>query len=180
MSLVSVIITTKNEQDVIEKLICSILKQTYPRNEIILVDNYSTDRTIKIAKKLGIKTYLYGPERSAQRNFGAKKSHGKYLMFLDADMELSPHVIEECVEVVQTGKEYGGIVIPEESIADTFLGQVKAFERSFYNLEADTITEAARFFTREAYLKVGGFDETITGPEDWDFPEAVQKAGFKI
>lgn len=179
-NLVSAIITTKNEEDVVANIIKSLLKQTYPNIEIILVDNYSTDRTIKIAKKLGIKTYLFGPERSAQRNFGAKKSHGEYLIFLDADMELSSQVVEECVETMQSDRKYGGIVIPEESVAETFWGRVKAYERSFYNLEGDTFIEAARFFTREAYLKAGGFDETITGPEDWDFPETVQKVGFKI
>lgn len=179
-NLVSVIITTKNEEDVIANVIKSLFKQTYSPFEIILVDNYSSDNTIEIAKKLGVTNYLFGPERSAQRNFGEKKSRGKYLMFLDADMELSQGVIEECVENIEMDKRNGGIVIPEESIADTFWGKVKAFERSFYNMGGDTLIEGARFFTREAFERVSGFDETITGPEDWDFPENVKKAGFQI
>lgn len=178
--LVSVIITTKNEEDVIGDLIKSITGQTYPNIEIILVDNHSTDKTVEVAKRFNVKTYLFGPERSAQRNFGAKKSQGQYLIFLDADMELSSKVIKECVDLMIEDGKCGGIVIPEESVGKTFWGKVKAFERSFYNLEGDDTTDAARFFSREAYIKTGGFDETITGPEDWDFPENVRKTGFKI
>lgn len=178
--LVSAIITTKNEEAVIKRLIDSLLRQSYSNSEIILVDNYSSDNTLEISKRLGVKTYTFGPERSAQRNFGANKTKGEYLIFLDADMELSPEVLKECVMMIEKDKKMGGIVIPEESKANNFWGKVKAFERSFYNIEGDLTTDAARFFTKEAFLRVGGFDETITGPEDWDFPESVKKAGFKI
>lgn len=178
--LVSAIITTKNEEAVVKRLIDSLLRQSYSNIEIILVDNYSSDKTLEISKRLGVKTYSFGPERSAQRNFGANKAKGEYLTFLDADMELSPEVLKECVMMIEKDKKMGGIVIPEESKANNFWGKVKAFERSFYNIEGDLTTDAARFFTKEAFLRVGGFDETITGPEDWDFPESVKKAGFKI
>ena len=55
-AIVSIVITTKNEQDNIENCLLSILNQTYPRNlmEIIVVDNYSTDKTKKISKKLNL------------------------------------------------------------------------------------------------------------------------------
>lgn len=177
---VSVIITTKNEEDVIANLINSLKKQSYKNVETILVDNNSTDDTAKIAKKMGVKVYTFGPERSAQRNFGFRKSKGRYILILDADMKLEPHVIEDCVEVCAADKKVGGVVIPEESIGRNFWEKVKAFERSIYNLEGDITTDAARFFTREAYEAVGGYDETITGPEDWDLPENLKKLGFKI
>ena len=89
---VSVIVTTKNEEDVIGTLLKSIKKQTYPSIETLIVDNHSSDNTIKIAKKYKVECFTFGPERSAQRNFGAKKSRGKYLLFLDADMELNPRL----------------------------------------------------------------------------------------
>ena len=86
--IVSVIITTKNEEKVIKRLIQSVKSQTFKKMEIILIDNYSTDNTLEITKKQGIKSYLFGPERSAQRNFGVKMAKGNYLLVLDADMEL--------------------------------------------------------------------------------------------
>lgn len=178
-SKVSIIITTRNEGRSIKTLLSSVKKQKYPNKEIILVDNYSTDDTIKIAKKFKIKCYTFGPERSAQRNFGAKKSSGEYLLFLDADMELTPNVVKDCVEMAKK-ENLRGVVIPEQSIAENFWGRVKAFERSFYNDKGDAITDAARFFNRQVFLKIGGYDETITGPEDWDLPDMVREQGYKI
>lgn len=178
--LVSVIITSKNEADVIGDLFVSVANQTYKYTEIILVDNNSNDNTVKIARKFKkVKIYNFGPERSAQRNFGAKKSRGKYLLFLDADMGLTPKVLQNCVEIAQKDNA-AGIVIPEESIAQDFWGKVKTFERSFYNEKGDPITDAARFFRRDVFFDVGGYDETLTGPEDWDLSEIVRKKGYKI
>ena len=178
--LVSTIITTKNEEDVLGNLLETIKKQTYKRVEIILVDNNSKDLTVEIAKKFGVITYTFGPERSAQRNFGAKKANGKYLVFLDADMELTTGVIKECVEAISYKSKIFGIVIPEVSIAKNFWGRIKAFERSFYNEKGDLTTDAARFFLKEVFMKVGGYDENITGPEDWDLPENIIEMGYKI
>lgn len=178
--LVSVIITTKNEEEVIGRLLESINKQTYKNFEIILVDNNSEDKTVEIAKKMGVRVYIFGPERSAQRNFGAKKAEGEYLMFLDADMRLSKQVISECVEATNKDELVGGIAIPEKSQAVTFWEKIKAFERSFYNEKGDPITDAARFFKKKVFKKSGGYDETITGPEDWDLPETTIEMGFRI
>lgn len=178
--LVSVIITSKNEDDVISNLLDSINKQTYKNIEVILVDNNSVDKTLEIAKQYStVKIYTIGPERSAQRNFGAKKSTGKYLFFLDADMELTTEVIQNCVELVKKGI-LSGVVIPEQSVAINFWGKVKAFERSFYSIKGDPVTDAARFFLRRVFFKIGGYDESITGPEDWDLPDRIREAGYKI
>ncbi len=177
--LVSVIITTKNEEDVLVSLLKSLSNQTYKKFETILVDNKSTDTTVEIAKKFNVTTYIFGPERSAQRNFGVKKSKGKYLFFLDADMELSPTVIEECVKVASEDKA-SGVVIPEVSVAKNFWEKVKAYERSFYNEQGDIVTDAARFFLKNVFLKAGGYDEAITGPEDWDLAENIRDLGYHI
>lgn len=178
--LVSVIITTRNEEDVLGDLLQSVVRQTYKNIEVILVDNNSTDNTLKIASAFKkVKVYNFGFERSAQRNYGAKKSSGKYLLFLDADMRLSPEVVKECVHEIKSKRQIGSVVIPEQSLAYTFWENVKAFERSFYNEKGDPITDAARFFRREVFQKAGGYDDTITGPEDWDLPETIRELGFE-
>ncbi|MEK7616897.1 MAG: glycosyltransferase [Patescibacteria group bacterium] len=178
LPLVSVIITTKNEAKVIERLLVSLRSQSYKNIEIILIDNDSTDSTTKIAKKFTNKVYNFGPERSAQRNFGVKKAQGIHLLFLDADMELSDKVIEECISSINSSTRFAGVIIPEKSVAKTFWEEVKAFERSFYNEKGDEITDAARFFRKSIFKKAGGYDETITGPEDWDLPETIKKLGY--
>lgn len=177
-NLVSVIVTTKNEQTVIGRLLESVKKQTYKKIETIVVDNSSTDRTKTIAKKFTKLVFNAGPERSAQRNFGAKKAKGEFIMFLDADMELSPKVVESCVDVTSKQNKVM-IVIPEVSIAQRYWEKVKAFERSFYNDSGDSEIEAARFFRTKDFWQVGGYDEKITGPEDWDLPERLKHQRIK-
>lgn len=178
-SLVSIIITTKNESSVVGSLLHSLFQQVYPSVEVILVDNYSTDNTIEVVKKFTTNFFQYGPERSAQRNFGAQKARGKFLFFLDADMELTSNVVEDCV-ILSNKFHYDGVVVPEESKGNNFWGKVKAFERSFYNEKGDPITDAARFFSNKVFKNIGGYDEAITGPEDWDLPDRIRKLGYKI
>jgi glycosyltransferase involved in cell wall biosynthesis len=178
-SLVSVIITTKNEQSVIQRLLESITTQTYHPIEIIVVDNKSIDKTRTIAKKFTKHVYTAGPERSAQRNYGAKKANGAFLFFLDADMELSKNVVAQSVKVITKSAKIGMVIVPEISIAQKYWEKVKAFERSFYNEGGDEQIDAARFFKREIFALVGGYDENITGPEDWDLPEQIRLKGYK-
>jgi len=206
---VSVIITTKNEADRLPACLESIKKQTYKHIETIVVDNHSSDATKDIAKNFGVRVLDEGPERSAQRNFGAQKSKGKYLLFLDADMELTPGVVGECVKIMghktmsrgqkaenpsaSSGLRTGiaennkqdcsllidhcpnllALVIPEKSFGIGFWAQCKALERSFY-LNVPWI-ESARFFQKKAYLVVGGYDETLTGPEDFELAQRVKQ-----
>jgi len=172
--LVSVIITTKNEEKNIENCLKSIRNQTYKNIEIIVVDNNSTDKTKEIAKKYTDKVFKHGPERSAQRNFGAKMARGKYILYLDADMILSPGVIKECVEKMEKNNNLVALYIPERIIGEGFWIKVRDFERSFYTA---TPIDAVRFIRKEVFEKVGGFDENLTGPEDWDFDKKVRSVG---
>ncbi len=178
--LVSVIITTKNEQAVLERLLKSINKQSYKNIETIVVDNNSEDKTKEIAKKYTSKVYNFGPERSAQRNFGAKKSKGGMVFFVDADMELTRNVVADAVVAIDGDKNNAAVIVPERAIGFRFWEKVKAFERNIYNLEGDETTDAARFFIKKIFWEMGGYDEKITGPEDWDLPENIKKAGYKI
>jgi len=177
---VSVIIPTKNEERNIERCLQSIKNQTFKEYEIIVVDNNSNDKTKKIAKKYAQLVFNKGPERSSQRNYGANHSKGVYVLFIDADMELTPRVLEECVTKANRTKKFGGIIIPEIPIGKNYWERVKAFERSLYNKYGDATTDAARFFPKDVFLKVGGFDLTITGPEDWDLTDSILKAGYAL
>ncbi len=172
--LVSVIITTRNEEKNIENCLKSVICQTYKNIEIIVVDNNSKDKTKEISKKYTKKVFNKGPERSAQRNYGIiKKAKGKFVIFLDADMILSPSIIEKCVEKMETGK-YSALHIPEIVLGKGFFSSVRRFERSFYN---GTVIDGVRFLVREDFVKVGGFDETMSGPEDWDLDKRIKQIG---
>ncbi len=171
--LVSVIITTKNEELNIENCFKSIKYQTYKNIEIIVVDNDSNDKTKEIARKYTKKVYDKGPERSAQRNYGMiDKSKGKYVMFLDADMILSPSIIEICVNSM--GGNVIALHIPEIVLGKKYFSKVRRFERTFYN---GTSIDGARFFLKTAFVKVKGFDENLNGPEDWDIDKKIKQMG---
>jgi glycosyltransferase involved in cell wall biosynthesis len=176
--LISCIITTKNEEEVIGNLLLSIKNQNYKNFEIILIDNNSEDKTIKIGKKFGAKVFIFGPERSSQRNFGVKKSHGEYVLVLDADMVLTKNVLTECVEKFEENNNFGALVIPEKSFGIGFWAKCRKFEREFYVGEESI--EAARGFRKDIFLKFGGYDEKMTGPEDYDLPLRMKKKGIKI
>lgn len=171
--LVSVVIATRNEASNIEKCLLSIKSQSYPSDEIeiIVIDNNSSDDTIRIAKKYAKNVYNKGPERSAQRNFGGKKANGKYILFLDADMILSKEVIEECVLKCENEK-YSALYIPERIVGKGFWIKVRDFERTFYNT---TCIDAVRFIETLKFLEIGGFDLSLTGPEDWDFDRRIRE-----
>lgn len=174
--LVSAIITTKNSAATILDLLNSLKSQSYKDLEVILVDNNSSDKTVEIAKGFTNKVFQKGPERSVQRNFGVKKAKGDYFFFLDSDMELTKNVVKECVEKIKDSS-IGGVVVPEKSHGEGFWAKTKALERKIN--EGEAYFEAARFFPRKAFVAIGGFDETLTGPEDWDLPQNVAKK-YKI
>ncbi len=176
--LVSVIITTKNEESVICDLLESAKKQTFKNWEIILVDNNSTDKTCQIARRYTKKVYTKGPERSAQRNYGVEKATGEYVIILDADQQLDIETLQECVDEFRKEPSFGALIIPERSFGQGFWTQFKVFEREFYVGEKDI--EAARVFKKDIFEKFGGYDLSITGPEDWDLPLRMRKAGVKI
>ncbi len=170
--LVSVVITTKNEEKNIENCLKSIRYQTYKNIEIVVVDNNSTDKTKEIAKKYSRKIFNKGPERSAQRNFGMiEKSKGKFVMFLDADMILSPSIIETCVKKI---RDNIALHIPEIVLGKKYFSNVRRFERTFYD---GTCIDGARFFLRDVFVKLKGFDEKLNGPEDWDIDKKIKKIG---
>lgn len=161
----SVVVTTKNSGTTLGKLLQSIKNQTFKDLEIIVVDNHSTDSTIAVAKKYTQKVFKFGPERSAQRNFGAKLAKGKYLLFLDADMELAPDVVGACVTLADQGLG-SAIIIPEKTVGKGLMQDIRRFEREMY--EGDESVELARFYSRGVFKKSKGFDESLTGPEDYD------------
>jgi len=182
---VSLVITTKNEEKNIGNCLESIRRQTYPQNllEVIVVDNNSSDKTKEVAGKYTDKVFNFGPERSAQRNYGMKMARGKYLMYLDADMILSPIVIEKAVEKLSPVSNIQcpvstippvALYIPEVILGNSYWSKVRRFERSFYD---GTVIDCARFVKKDIFEQTGGFDLNMTGPEDWDFDKKVRKIG---
>ena len=177
MTSVSIVIPTYNSENTIEICLESVVNQSYKNIEIIVVDRFSKDGTIEMAKSYGARIYQLDCERAKAKNYGLKKARGKYVLFIDSDMELTERVVEECVELAKKDDKIGGIIIPERSVGDSFWVRVRDFERSFY---AGTEIESARFFRKDLALKVGGFDEDVVFFEESTLPQKIEKLGYNV
>ena len=154
------------------------MEQSHRNFEIFVVDNYSSDRTRQIAKKYDARIYLKGPERGAQVNFGVEKAVGKYIYRVDSDFVLQLDVIREAVESCEKCG-YDAILIHNTSDPTvSFWARVRKAERDCY--KNDELNVAARFWKKEVFLAVGGFDENLVAGDDYDLQNRLLKSGFKI
>jgi glycosyltransferase involved in cell wall biosynthesis len=103
--MISAVVLTKNE----EKNIKACLASLSFCGEIIIVDDNSADKTVKIAKKLGAKVYSrdMNEDYSAQSNFGMKKAKGEWILFVDADERVSGDLTDE-IKLAVKNKDVDG------------------------------------------------------------------------
>lgn len=173
--LVSVIVPTRNSARTLAECLKSVRAQTYPHLESIVIDNRSDDATPQIASALADVFLTGGRERSAQRNLGARRACGEYLLFVDSDMTLEPEVIGECVAAAESADV---VIVPEASFGEGLWARAKELERSCYH--GDATIEAARFFRTETFVATGGYDEALDAGEDWDLHERARARGARI
>jgi glycosyltransferase involved in cell wall biosynthesis len=169
------IVTTRNSAATLEACLKSIRQQTVAVT-LIVVDNFSTDGTPAIAQRYATDFLQAGPERSRQRNLGATMAAGTFLFFVDSDMVLAPSTVAECLEQAQAG--FRAVIVPEVSEGQGFWAACKALERACY-VGDDTI-EAARFMEKGLFHELGGFDEELTGEEDWDLTARIRARGLSV
>lgn len=175
--LVSVIIPTFNSGKPLEPCLKSIQNQSYNNIELIIVDAFSKDNTQRIAENFNAKIFLLAAERSPARNFGAKQAMGRFLFFIDSDMELASSVVEECVSMC-AHKDVDAAIIPEEAVGASFLAKCKKLEKMMRWREV--YFEAPRFFRKEVFEFIGGYDENLVIGEDFELTQRLRNAEFSI
>jgi len=178
LPLVSVVVPTFNARRTIGQCLQSVEKQTYSSLETIVVDRYSTDDTQQIVRRHQAKLFFQNSERSAAKNFGAKKAKGDFLLFADSDMDLDRKIVEECVELCLE-KGFNAAVIPEITVADNFVARCRKLERELYDNDPNFFL-MPRFFERHTFFDAGGFDETLVCGEDFDLARRYEKRGYRI
>ncbi|MGC8584449.1 MAG: glycosyltransferase [Thermoproteus sp.] len=175
--LVSVVVPTRNSAATLGLTLRSLGRQTYRELEVIVVDNFSVDGTPDIARRFGARVYSYGPERTAQMNFGARVARGDVLYFTNSDFWISPRVVEECVEKIAEG--FDAVVVPNISNPRRGLvARARYFERLSYL--GSGVYEAARCMRREIFFKIGGFDESLYSNEDYDLHKRIVASGARV
>lgn len=115
--LVSINIVTYNGQDLIESCLKSVLKQTYKNIEILVIDNASTDNTVKIIRRfashsqigIGLIKNKKNLGFATGHNIGIRKSKGDYILCLNPDAVLDKDFIKNAVKTIEKGKKIGSV-----------------------------------------------------------------------
>lgn len=175
--LLSVVVTTKNESCNIAACARSFAPFA-AETELIVVDNRSSDDTKEKAAAEGARVFDFGPERSAQRNFGWRHARADWVIVLDADMILPGETVREMLEKIRDPhRVHDAYWIREIRTGGTWRVKVRNFERSFYDA---TCIDALRLFSAKVLQSTGGYDENLlAGPEDWDLDLRILGAGFR-
>ena len=175
----SVVVPTRNSEPTLGRCLESIRAQVDASGrpfpcELIVVDNNSSDRTLVIAETHADIVETWGPERSAQRNRGAARANAPYVLFIDSDMVLDPSVCAEVATDLDRGA--GAVIVPEESFGVGYFARCRALEKKITT--GDPRTEAARGFPIQLLRQVG-WNESLTGPEDWELTERINATGAR-
>jgi len=179
--LVSVIVPTYKEEKYIEATLRSIKNQDYKGEyEIIVVDSNSKDRTVKIAKKFADRVIVVKKRGvSVGRNIGARIARGDVLMFVDADTMLLPNVISKVVKYLKR-KHVVGVIVP--IIGDDLTKNVFYFTGSWIyylltKVKLQPVYAVCFACKKDAFFKVGGFDERLRVAEDIELGSRLKKLG---
>ena len=189
---ISVVIPTYNYANFIAEAVESVLTQTFPIFEIIVVDDGSSDNTEEVIKQFGDKVRYIKQKNGgvcAARNTGVKNASGDFIAFLDADDAWLAEKIEK--QIAKFGEDSQiGLVHCEMREFDTETGETV---RLHIEGEEGWVADELLLFekpvvigcggsimvSRKAFEAVGGFDTNLTVGEDWDFCYRIAK-NFKV
>lgn len=175
--LTSVIIPCFNQAKFLGETLESVFAQTYPRYEVIVVDDGSTDGTAKVAARFDPVRTLRQRNRglAAARNAGFRASAGRFVVFLDADDRLLPNALEDGVASLDANPlcafSYGHVklIATDGSPLPTPLQAGVAADHYLELLRHNYIwTTGAVVYRRTAFESVGGFNALISGSSDFD------------
>ena len=175
--LVSVVVPVKDSIRTIEACLRSIRAQTHEPLELIVIDNFSTDGTWEVAQQLAHHAEQAGPERSAQRNLGIARANGPWVLWIDADMELPPTIVERALHAaLDEGAD--GVFVPEVTVGDGYWTACRALERSCC---VEEIWVQSPRLVRTDYLRsTGGFLESLSGTEDAELRTRMIAGGCSL
>ncbi len=191
---ISFVIPVLNGSKTIQNCLNSILSQTSEMNyEVIVVDNGSTDETLDIVKNVDVNLIVEQKRgRSFARNCGVNKAKGKWIAFIDCDVELdnqwlsnlAPIIKDDLYNVIQ------GKIIPKSLQINSFSQfreKLLAFQThgSFCSLNdirfvAPQCNTAACVVKRSAIIEVGQFDTSLDTHEDYDLGWRLWRNGHKF
>ncbi|MHB1295230.1 MAG: glycosyltransferase family A protein [Anaerolineae bacterium] len=179
-ALVTIVVPCYNQGHYLACALESIVAQTWPRWEAIVIDDGSTDSTASVVRAFAGDSrihYVYQVNSgvSAARNTGIRNAQGRYLAFLDADDAFEQTFLESCLQVLETnpdlGAVYTGFVLMDATgVAVRSVRLEPCAESGLWErlLEGGFFPPCAVMARKAAIESVGGFDRELSGVADWD------------
>ena len=185
--LVSLVIPAFNGREMIGRTIESVLAQTWPAVEVIVVDDGSTDGTAEAVARFGDRVRYYRQENSgtaAARNLGLRHAKGEYFAVLDQDDLWVPHKLERqmprFLEDPKIGVVYAGIEFFHMHSGEVTANYYPSDEPDVHDVLGHmTLALQTMVFRRSALDKIGPFDVSLGGTDDWDISIRIA-AEFRI
>jgi len=194
---VSVVITTYNRPDRLEKALRTVLNQTYKKIEIVVIDGANSIKNKEVIDKFNNpKIHLYNVEPryvkakswigvQHARNVGCKFSKGKYIAMLDDDDEWDRNKIKEQINIFKKDKEEKiGIVLCYSQIINgngNSIDETKQDPNYKDLLKSFNIQPTSTFMIRRSILEeVGWWNESLRGMHEYDIALKMAKKNYRI
>lgn len=182
--LVTITVPTYNSANFLKLCLEAIRNQTYDNIEINIVDGYSSDDTIKIAREFGVNKILYYKGYLLGARYqGVRASKGDFILILDSDQILEKTAIERAVNMIL--KNNFKMLVLEENVykCDTFVEKLFDMDRRLFNavcdldpytgvilprfFETKLLNQAYKNIPQEIFSKTGGPDHAIVYLESY-------------
>jgi len=173
--MVSIIIPCYNAVEYVSEAIESALAQTYSNCEVIVVDDGSTDGSLKVIREFGNRIRIQtGPNQgaSAARNTGVELARGQWIQFLDADDRL----VSNCVELkIAESRSSNEIVCLKAEIFNGYDSSLLtgSWQRDKFTKPGmffyGTPQTAAPLYLKKDIQKIGGFSKKYPITQEFDF-----------
>lgn len=179
--MISFIVPAHNEEAWVGRCVSAIrngLESVDEPNEIIVVDDGSTDATALIAQQRGAQVVRVEHRQiAATRNAGARKAQGDILFFVDADTLVNGPAIQSALRNVRAGAVGGGCVPRFEGWLPWWYRLIEPLIGPAVRLARFLPSGTFLFCTRTAFQTVGGFDENYYAAEEVFFVAALKRQG---
>ncbi|MEM2498199.1 MAG: glycosyltransferase [Candidatus Nezhaarchaeales archaeon] len=175
---VSVILPTKSSGKTLARTLASLLNQGLKPLEVVVVDSYSGDETLSIARKYGARVILHKGGRASARNKAILEAKGRYVLLLDADQAVDGDLLNECVNLCEV-QGVDAVKIVERFIGDGFWSACSAYWREHVQRVEGVGGNIPRFYRRSILLKAGLFNDSLSLWEDYELYLRVKSLGAK-
>ncbi|MFN2298694.1 MAG: glycosyltransferase [Anaerolineales bacterium] len=188
---VSILVVAYNRAHTLPECLDSILMQSYPSREVLLIDDGSTDGTAGVARSYGGKIAYHRLNHaglSRARNAAIARSRGRWIAFLDSDdYYLYPDVIRDYMDRLRQDPGVDALSSGWRLVDETGrpLADVHPWQQApVFDLEACLYWKptfpSSKIFRRKIFEKAGGFDPEFESSMDTDFFFRILLAGARI